>query len=283
MYDRAMRWMVLAAVVASSGVAAADKKTDEIASGYEKEAAACKRQESGLVSVLAGAKTLPDEQVDIEKLDKGHAIVAAYCAELDGALELLKGATTYKSIEGPLDERDNKIRRARAASKKVVAELEPVMHRLIPKFNAARVGPQQVVDRRTPAKFPSGHAVELPALPGQWKLSGTVATDVAEYADKAIAATVTAQPFKEATCEQERRRLDGEHATEREVSAAAKQLGVTWIAVYAKKPHLLEVTCAQGSTGGVVAIVDVTPEDQKLADELGKLALRMVGAQLAAH
>ncbi len=272
--------MVLAGIIASSSIASADKKTDEIASGYEKEAAACKRGEAGIAKVLEGVKTLSDEATDTEKLDKGHAVVAAYCAELDGAIELLKGATKYKEIEGKLDEYDNKIRKLRAASKKALADLEPVIHRLIPKINAARVGPQTVTDHRTPVKFPSGRAVELPQLPGTWKLSGTVATDVAEYTDKAIVATITAQPFREATCDQERRRLSGT-ITEIEVPAAAKQLGVAWIASY-RQGHLFHLTCAQASTGGVVAIVDLTPDDQqKLVEQLAKLAIRMIASQLA--
>jgi len=280
-----MRWSVVVALVASSSVARADKRLDDLAAGYEREAAACKRQESGLATVLDGARTLPDARPDVERLDRGHATVAGYCAELDGALALIKGAASYKAIEGPLDERDNKIRRARAAAKKTVAELEPVMHRLIPLINAARAGAPQVAERRTPAKFPSGRAVELPPLPGQWTLSGTAATDVAAYADKAIAATITAQPFKEATCDQERRRLaDIDHVTELEVPAAAKQLGVTWMASYAKSAHLFALTCAQTSGGGAIAIVDVAPADQqKLADELQRLALRMIGTVLAAR
>jgi hypothetical protein len=275
-----MRWSVVVAIVVASSVAMADKRIDDLATGYAKESAACKRDEAGVAKVLEGAKLLPDEAGDTEKLDKGHAIVVAYCTELDTALELLKSATSYKAIEGKLDEADNKIRRARAASKKAVADLEPVLHRLIPKINAARVGPQTVTDHRTPVKFPSGRAVELPQLPGTWKLSGTAATDVAEYSDKAIAATVTAQPFHEATCAQERRRLSGT-VTELEVTAAAKQAGVAWVASY-KQVHLFHVTCAQATTGGVVATVEITPDDQpKLVEELARLGLRMVSAQLA--
>lgn len=258
----------------SSSVALADKRTDEIATGYEKESAACKRSESGVAKVLEGARGLADETADTEKLDKGHAVVVAYCAELDGALEVLKGAASYKSVERQLDERDNKIRGLRAQSKKVIADLEPVMHRLIPKINAARSGPQQVVDKRTAAKFPSGRSIELPPLGGQWKLSGTTATDVAEYADRA---TLTAQPFKESTCEAEKRRLAGID----KVSLQTPE-GVSWIATYGQKGHQYELACAQGTSGGVVGMVDLTGDDAKLFEELGKLVLRMMQTQLGA-
>lgn len=272
-----MRSMVVVMVLAST--AFADKRLDDLATGYDREAAACKRQESGFATVLAGARTLPDVQADVERLDKGHAVVAGYCGELDGALALIKGATSYKAVEHELDERDNKIRRARAASKKVVTELEPVMHRLIPLINAAHAGAPQVAEHRTPAKFPSGRAVELPALPGQWTLSGTASTDVATYADKAVAATITAQPFKVATCDQERRRLAGiDGVSELEVPAAAKQLGVAWMVSYSKSSQLVALTCAQVGTGGAVAIVETS--EPKLIDELHKLALRMIGTVL---
>ena len=225
--------------------------------------------------MLEGARGLADETADTEKLAAGHEVVVAYCGELDGALELLKGATSYKTVEGQLDQRDNKIRRLRAQSKKVIADLEPVMHRLIPKINAARSGPQQVIDKRTAAKFPSGRSVELPPLGGPWKLGGTTATDVAEYADRA---TVTAQPFKDSSCEAERRRLVGID----KVSIQTPE-GVSWIATYAQKGHQLELACAQGASGGVVGIVDLTGDDAKLFDELGKLVLRMMQTQLGAR
>ena len=261
-------------LLASAGVAVADKRMDEIAAGYEKEAVACRKSESGVAKVLEGARTLPDEAADTDKLDKGHAVVAGYCAELDAALELIKGATGYKAIERKLDEADNRIRRTRAASKKTIAELEPVMHRLIPKINFARSGPQQVTDRRTQAKFPSGRPVELPPLPGKWTLNGTPATDVAEYTDKSQTATVTAQPFKDGGCDAERRRIAGiDHVVELDAKAA----NVTWIASYAKH----ELACVQGPAGGVMGLVELSSDDAKLLDELGKLALRMMQTQLA--
>ena len=111
----------------------------------------------------ADDKALAD---DVAKLTAGRTVIEGYCTEVAGVLDVIaqNPSATYRSLEHDLDARDNKIRRARAASKAALAGLEPVIHELIPRINA-RVSSPPPPDKRVPKKFPSGHTVELPALP----------------------------------------------------------------------------------------------------------------------
>ncbi len=286
-----MRLLLVGVVLAWPALAHADKKLDELRVGYEKEVAGCKRSAEGVRKVAEGAQELakaepsPALTADVDKLVAGATVVKAYCDEIDGAIDAIgkDPAATYRKLEHDLDDRDNRIRRGRAASKKTLAELEPISHRLIPRINAARVaGPAPSGDKRTPAKFPSGRAVELPQLPGTWKVSGTSSVDTADYTDKGVVAFVTTHTFAKANCEQQRKTV-AHDATELELVPADMKRGLVWAVSTTRNDHVVEIACGGRGDGGGLATFDVQKGDAKLTSELHGLMLRMLDAQLDVH
>jgi hypothetical protein len=162
---------------------------------------------------------------------------------------------------------------------------------MIPKM-ARRPPPPAAEPKRIPGKFPSGRSVELPPLPGTWRLSGTSTTDTADYSEAppkgpAITASATARVFSAATCDQQRKAIlvrgDADGLIDLDLPGA-KELGVAWSSRYTRREaataHLVTVLCVPGKNGGLVATADVVPADRAaLADELAKLLLRMIAAQ----
>jgi len=273
---------VVGIVAALAGRAAADAKIAALITGYEKEAGSCKIHLDGVTKVKTGAESLPDAAADVETLTKGQAAVQAYCEELSNTLELLRADpnATYKSLERQLDDHDNKIRKLRQSSKVALDELAPVIQRLIPKINA-RVAAEPPVEKHAPGKFPSGRSVELPSLPGTWKVSGTAATDIVEYTEGKVDATVTVRPFSAATCDQQRKSLAGkaDHLDDVAATDAAKQLKLAWYVSYTQKARVYQVACVAGKKdGGWLATIDA-PIDAKLP--LGTVMARMLTSQMA--
>src|SRR5262249_45577851 len=137
--------VVFAVLCAVAAPAAADSKTRELAQGYERELAACRTRADGVARVATGAQTLVDAgqkqyEADLGALRDGLAQVQSYCTELPATLEILADPDAkYRALERKLDEQDNKIRKLRQTSKKVLDDLAPVISRLIPTINA-RVG-----------------------------------------------------------------------------------------------------------------------------------------------
>ncbi len=276
---------MLGVVAALAGHASADAKIAALITGYEKEAGSCKIHLDGVTKVKTGAEGLPDAAADVETLAKGQAAVQAYCEELSVTLELLRGDpnATYKSLERQLDDHDNKIRKLRQSSKQALDELAPVIQRLIPKINA-RVAAEPPGEKHAPGKFPSGRSVELPSLPGTWKVSGTAATDIVEYTSPQgkVDATVTVRPFSAATCDQQRKSLAGkaDHLDDVAATDAAKQLKLAWYVSYTQKARVYQVACVAGKKdGGWLATIDA-PIDAKLP--LGTVMARMLASQIAA-
>jgi hypothetical protein len=277
---------VVASVVAS-GVAHADGRIAFLITGYEKEARACQIQLDGVTKVAVRGQALYDDtkddalKPDLDALATGKTAVDAYCGEVKAILDVLQAdpKATYKSLEKDLDERDNKIRKLRAASKKTIEGLQPVMQRLIPKINA-RVGAAQPAEARTPGTFPSGRKVELPAVPGTWKVSGSVATDILEYSDKTTRASVTVYPFSSATCDQQRKALaaKADRLDEADASELAKTVKVAWYVAYTKNGRVTQAACAAGKAGGWMALVEA-PVGATLP--LGTVMARMLAAQIA--
>jgi hypothetical protein len=184
-----VRWRVSAAVVvALAGLAFADGRLKDLETGYDKELRACRIGARGFAIALERGKPmvgeLPEIAADLDQLDKGQAVVVAYCDAVDSVLALLRADpnASYKSLERQLDERDNQIRKLRAASKKTTEELSPVLQRVIPKINAQAGAGAKPAPKRL--KFPSGREIEPPKLPGTWKLSSSDVADVAEYTEK---------------------------------------------------------------------------------------------------
>jgi hypothetical protein len=298
-----MRLAWLASItLALAGTAHADKKLVDFKPDFVREVAGCQVQVNGITKVLAGATELvktvePGERAelerDVEQLAKGLALEKAYCDEVAAMIAFIdaNAAAPYRSVERELDTRYTKIVKLRAASKKTREELGPTTRKLIPRI-ARRPQPAAPEPKRIPGKFPSGHTVELPPLPGTWRLSGSSATDTADYSEvppkgPAIAARATTRPFSGATCDQQRKALlvrgDAEGLIDLDVPGA-KELGVAWGARYTRRErataHLVSVLCVPGKAGGLLATADVVPAEQgALADELGKLLLRMIAAQ----
>jgi hypothetical protein len=235
----------------------ADGKLKELETGYDKEVTSCATHASGVAKVLAGAKELvaaaPDDALaaDVDKLDKGHAAVQAYCDEVAATLVLLRAdpKATYKSLERQLDEKDNKIRKLRAASKKALDELSPVISRTIPKINGRVSAP---AEKKLPAKFPSGRAIELPKLAGTWALSGGKTSDVAEYTEGKATTTITVRVFTAATCEQQQKGFADKPY------AAVGQIGQGAAAWYRYKMggRAVLVKCTDAKDGGLLQTIE---------------------------
>lgn len=281
---------VLVATFVVWAPASADKKITDMMPGFERELAACERQEGGLTILLTKARALPDKaelESDLDRLDKGAAVVKAYCDEVRAMVALLKehAGSAYKTVQKEIAARDASVRKARREGKQQINDLAPLTRKLIPIVNA-RV--TQISERKHPGKFPSGRVVDLPQLGGTWTLGGNAVTDIAEYAASGANATVTTRPFTNATCDQQRKmfvsKAGDEPIADLELSAAAKTLDVQWAWRYVRRdqtPHMLTMMCVATGTGGFVALADQTPPDQlALADDLAKLMVTMLALQL---
>ena len=272
--------LVVLAVIALASRASADAKLDQLATGYDKEAAACKIHADGVAKVLAGAKELPDAAADVDALTKAGAANQDYCDALAAVLGVLRGdpSATYKSLEKQLDDADNQIRKLRKSSKVALDGVQPVIAKLIPKINAARVAAPPAGERKIPGKFPSGRTVDLPSLPGTWKVSGSAATDILEYEEGKVEASVTVKPFSQATCDQQKKSIADKHLEDVAPTDAQKQIKLAWYVAYTQKARVIQVACVAGKAGGWLATVDA-PIDAKLP--LGTVMARMLAAQIA--
>ena len=240
----------------------ADSKTKELARGYEKELAACQTRADGVAKVAAGAQALVDDgqkqyEADLDALRAGLAQVQSYCAELTATLEIL-GAdpnAKYRSLERKLDEQDNKIRKLRQTTKKVLDDLAPVISRMIAPINA-RVGPAAPAPKKVHLKFPSERAVDGPALGGTFRTSGSEATDIVEYTEAKVSATLTTKLIAGATCDQQRRAITAADASDIAATDAIKSLRLAWYIAYTKPNRRLRVACRMTKAGAIVATLD---------------------------
>jgi hypothetical protein len=258
-----MRAIVVFVLCAVAAPAAADSKTKELAQGYERELAACRTRADGVARVATGAQALVDDgqkqyEADLAALRDGLAQVQTYCTELTATLEIL-GAdpnAKYRSLERKLDEQDNKIRKLRQTSKKVLDDLAPVISRLIPSINA-RVGRAAPAPKKLRLKFPSERAVDGPALgSGTFRTSGSETTDIVEYTEAKASATLTTKLVAGATCEQQRKAIAADDASDARATDATRSLGLAWYIAYAKAPRRLRVACRTTRAGAIVATLD---------------------------
>jgi hypothetical protein len=285
-----------------AGTALADQKLVSFKPDFVREVKGCEVQVNGLQLVLAGATELaktaePAERAgftrDVEQVTAGLSVVKGYCDEVAGMIAFIdaNAAAPYQKIAPELDARYKKIVKLRVDSKKASEDLQPTTRRLIPMM-ARHPQPAAAAPKRTPAKFPSGRTVELPALGGAWRLSGSGATDTADYSETpakgpAIMARATTRVFSGGTCEEQRQallvRADAEQLASLELPGA-KEAGAAWGVRYTRREqaiaHLVSVLCAPGKGGGVLATADVVPADRAaLADELAQLLVRMLAAR----
>lgn len=276
--------LVILALCAVAAPVAADSKTKELAQGYEKEVAACQTRADGVTKVAVGTQALVDDgqnqhEADLAALRAGLAQVQAYCAELTATLEILKADPNarYRSLERKLDEQDNKIRKLRQSTKKVLDELAPVISRMIPQINA-RVGTAAPTTKRVHVTFPSGRAINALVFAGAYRTSGSEATDILEYAEAKTSATITAKLVANATCEQQRQAITATDATEIAATDATKALGLAWYIAYAKPTRRLRVACRATTAGAIVATLD-EPAAASAWPELEPVLAAMIAAR----
>lgn len=283
------------------GTAHADKKLQGFKPDFVREAAGCKVQANGLTKIAEGTEALqekagPAEKAelarDLEQVLAGMIVVKEHCDEVNAVIAFIdaNANASYRSVERELDRRYNKIVKLRAAVKKTIEELGPTTKKLIPMM-ARRTPATPAPPKRVAAKFPSGREVELPALPGAWRLGGSGTTDTAEYSERpakgpAITSSATAKQAG-STCEQQKKallvRADAEGLVDLDLPGA-KEIGVAWGARYTRREqaaaHLVSVLCVPRKAGSLVATADVVPAEKvELADELASLLLRMIAAQ----
>ena len=275
--------LVLVVLCAVSAAAAADSRTAELARGYTKELAACKTRADGVAKVATGAQALVDDgqkqyEADLAALRAGLAQLQTYCAELTATLEILGADPNagYRSLERKLDEQDNKIRKLRQSSKKLLDDLAPVISRLIPSINA-RVGPA-AAPKKLRLKFPSGRAVDGPALGGTFRTSGAEASDVLEYTEAKATATLTTRLVAGATCEQQRQAITSADAREIAVTEAMRSLRLAWYITYEKSTRRLRIACRMTKAGAIVGMLD-DPLASSAWPELEPLLTAMIAAR----
>ena len=95
-----------------------------------------------------------------------------------------------------------------------------------------------------------------------------------------------------ATCDQQRRTLPAadakDRATDRDLGAAGKQLGVAWSATYIRRAapaRVVIAACLPTATGGFMATAELAPVTPAPAaafvDEMAGLMIRMLAAAIA--
>jgi uncharacterized phage infection (PIP) family protein YhgE len=237
-----------------TATAAADGKTKELATGYQKELTACRTRADGVAKVQTGARSLVDGGAaeyapDLDQLTKGLETIQAYCGELDATLQLIADpAASYKALEKQLDDHDNKIRALRKQSKQTLDTLAPVLAKLIPAINA-RAGTAAPVVKKTPLKFPSGRSVDAPALAGAWKVSGTPATDTAEYSEAKQSSTLSVK-LATGSCADRKKDLP-RTAVDNDPNPK-----LDWYVRYDKDARRIRVGCRSFTGGSLIATLD---------------------------
>jgi hypothetical protein len=254
--------LVLMALWLAVAPAAADSKTKELAKGYEKELAACEMRLRGVERVTAGTQALVDGgqrqyEDELAALRAGLAEVQAYDTELTATLQILNAdpGASYRSLERKLDEQDNKIRKLRQSTKKVLEGLAPVTSRMIPVINARSGTPAPAV-KRVRIQFASGRAIDAPLLTGEYRTLGNDVIDSVEYAEGKESATITTKLIANATCEQQRKAIAAADATEVAATGATQTLGLAWYIGYAKSGRRLRAGCRATKAGAVLAVLD---------------------------
>ncbi|HEX8113519.1 MAG TPA: hypothetical protein VF516_37570 [Kofleriaceae bacterium] len=253
--------LVMLALWLAAAPAAADSKTKELARSYEKELAACEMRLHGIERVTAGTQALVDDgqrqyEADLAALRTGLTEMQAYDAELTATLQILNAdpGAPYRSLERKLDEQDNKIRKLRQTTKKVLENLAPVTARMIPRINA-RTGTPAPVVKHVHIQFASGRAIDAPLLTGTYRTLGTDATDAVEYGEGKDSAKVTTKLIANATCEQQRQTIAAD-ATDVPASGAVQSLGLAWYVGTARSGRRLRAACRATKAGAVLATID---------------------------
>jgi hypothetical protein len=251
-------------VIASTRHARADARTQQIATGYEKEQRNCKIHRDGLAKVLEGARGLnadsPDSalEADIKQLDDALDIVGAFCDELVKATDLLRADPNapYKSLQAQIDEHDKLIRGMRKASAKAVDDTQPIFGRLVPRINqrnANNAGPATKTKPEPPPPpkpEPSKPEPPKPAEPPPPSEGPT--------------SSLAVHAFNGGTCDDQARKLAStERATwEREAPkqhpawSLAWLPGAKWKLSYTTGDRFVQIECVNGRGGGYLVTLE---------------------------
>ncbi len=260
--------LALLVVIALPRAARADARTQQVATGYEREQRNCKIHRDGLAKVLEGARGLnadsPDESlaVDIKQLDDALDIVGAFCDELAKAVDLLRAdpSAPYKSLQVQIDEHDKLIRGMRKASAKAVDETQPIFGRLIPRINQRNVANAGPATKTSPAPQPPPKveptSISPPAEPPKH-------AEVPPPADGPTS-SLAVHAFSGATCDDEARKLAStEHATwdreapkQRPPWSLAWLPGAKWKLSYTTGDRFVQVECVIGKAGGYLVTLE---------------------------
>ncbi|MFT3696701.1 MAG: hypothetical protein QM831_26405 [Kofleriaceae bacterium] len=237
-------------LVALSAPAFADAKTKELATGYQKELAACKRSADGVAKVVTGTEALgADYATDLATLKDGQTRVQAFCNELDATIALCTDPNaSYKALEHQLDEHDNTIRRLRKDSKVALDGIGPTMGKMIPIINA-KVGAADPGVKKTPLKFPSGRSVDAPGLSGSWRVSGSPVNDIADYTEGKEAATLSVKLIDE-SCSDRKKSLP-----KAAVDASTTQK-LAWYVAYETDSRRVHQGCRVQPKGSLLVTLD---------------------------
>jgi hypothetical protein len=280
------RAVVVGVIGALAAHAQADRKTKELATGYDKESAACRKSADGVKKVHVGAQALVDGgetqyAADVTTLAANLAKVEDYCSELVATLAILNADpnASYKSLEKTLDERDNKIRQLRQASKKALAEVGPVMSRLIPVINARTATPAPVV-KTVRVDFPSKRAVTIPVLAGKYETAGNASYDSLSYtevtAEHSRVNGVIKTTARTTSCVDSRSAIA--HASEL-ASEPMKALGVAWYVSYMpSNERRIRHACLAAKSGSIEVTID-EPAVTSHWPELEPIAVAMLAAR----
>lgn len=258
--------VALLVVAAVAPAHARDAKLAEFIRLYDKELTACKKDLAGLVKVKErGMPLAADAEVaaDLAIIDASLKVQETYCSDVAAALDVARAdpKATYKSLGKQLDAQDRIVRADRKASKKALADTEPVIKRLVPRINAMAGSAAQAPAKKTPVTFPSSRTVELPALAGTWSVAGSATTDTAEYTEDKVTSSVTVKAFTGATCDQQRKQLAGRLALEDRTIASLAAERPAFVAGYrmgkAPAERVVVVACIAKKDGGVLATSDI--------------------------
>lgn len=261
------RLVCILVIAHASSAYAGDAKIAEFVHLYDKEVTACRKDLAGLTKVKERGAPLAASDTtiaaDLAIIETSLKVQQTYCDDVAAALELL-GAdpkATYKSISKQVDEHDRTIRADRKASKKALADTQPVISRLVPKINAQAGSAAATPVKKTPGKFPSGRSVDLPALAGTWKVSGSATTDTAEYTEKKDISTATVKSFTGATCDQQKKTLLAKFSLADTQLDSLAAYTPAFVAGYrsgkAPAERVVVVACIAKKDGGLLATSDV--------------------------
>lgn len=283
--------VILGAVGAVWTVAAdarADAKTKGLAADYTKESTGCRKSADGVKKVRAGAQALVDAggtqyAADLATIAASLAKVEEYCGELVAVLAVLEAdpGASYKSLEKTIDERDNKIRVLRRESKKALADVGPVMTRLIPVINARAATPAPAVAKTVRIEFPSKRAIQVPVLAGKYEIAGNASFDSLSYTEvtpeRGIVNGVVMTTAHSITCADARSAIDKPTDL---ASEPMKTVGVAWYVSYTmfKNTRRIRHACLALAKGCIEVTID-EPASALHWPELEPIAVAMLAAR----